>query len=345
MEGREVERTMKNKSLAALVLLGLTSTHCVKTGPKTTYYPDELSLREGTTVRVPLTGTPKVDLGQCVDIRQRLRPGACAAGTPGAAPITVGDLWAGRFRYHSRLFSLDTSGEVKAGGSSGKTAVSIATHELLIEWSRGSALQYQDNPKPDGSKKCPIEGDVSPRGTPAPAGGTTKPTDDSCGFVWAVEQGIAIRVFFTVKLRNIKADATLSFGFGSLAAALALGHAEVQVRYQTIGIDKDILPETAPINVTSIDDLLGVKQAMYAAIKAASDDWNGCLNGPAGGPTAAAPPTAPEVQACRERLFAPEPIAFHVLVDDKGVERAGATKLEILEAVQLHQYGQQQQQQ
>jgi len=203
---------------------------------------------DGPTVRVITYRAPEPKLGQCVGKDYELTHESCASGEVKQPTVLDGPkaLSKGSFRYFSKVTSIKSGASATVGGSGGKAAYAVSNHQLVIEWSRYTVSSFSETKKADRSKS----------------------------YVSAVERGIAIRVVFEVALRDASAETTLSFGFGNLAAALVAGKAEVQVRYDTIGIDRDILPPNAPINVTSINDLVNVQAAFYKAISDVSTKWN-----------------------------------------------------------------------
>jgi hypothetical protein len=206
--------------------------------------PAVLDTDNSQVVRVLAYRTPAPSGGECVDENYTVQFESCLDGLK---PRQLGAKYPpkGEFRFSSNLVSIEVSGTGQAFGSSVQGSYTVSTHRLLMEWSRFRVVSYS------GAKRL-------------------KP---DLGYVSATERGIAIRVLFDVRLRDATAKTNLSFGFGQLASSLVIGNAEVLVRYETVGIKRDILPK-ATVAVTSVNDLVNVQSAFYDAIANVSRSWS-----------------------------------------------------------------------
>lgn len=225
--------------------------------------------------RVLAYRVPQPVPGACVDERFIATGKVCLGGPISEISTNAAHPPKGEFRFSSRLINLQVSGTAQAGAgvvSGGvKGAYSIANHQLIMEWSRFKMVTFNSATR----------------------------LQPELGYVSGVEKGIALRVLFEARIKNATAEQSASFGFGQLASALAAGNAEVLVRYETVGIRKDILPPGTTISVTSVNDLVNVQSAFYKAIADVSADWTayvrpgaaaGAAAAGAAGGAAAAPP-------------------------------------------------------
>ena len=145
----------------------------------------------------------------------------------------ISDLNAGMFRQYSMRTDTNGSSSLSVVVTSGKqeTKVSISHHVLIFEWRRYVLEEIH------------IDGPTKPH-------------------VSALERGIGVRIVFSVSLRSTDAALAATFGFGSLATALARSEAEVEVGYELIGTTMDILPERAT-NITSVDGYMDAMTKFY----------------------------------------------------------------------------------
>lgn len=164
------------------------------------------------------------------------------------APPTVDDalrpdLVHSGFRYYSRILTVDANAGVSIGVSGGGTTVKASSFALVLEWARWRT-QYIDHV-------------------------TTAP------IVGAVDVGVGVRIVFAVTIRNATADMKANFGFGSLAAALALNRADISIAIDPIGtptnfLDKDKL---SLASVKSVEDYAKFVNTYYAAVRELSSAY------------------------------------------------------------------------
>ncbi len=260
-------------------------------------------------VRVLAYRNPAPEGGECVDDAYNTLGAMCLADVKAVQPATTTHPSKGEFKFSSRLVKLEVSGNAAAAGSTVEATYSVATHQLVMEWSRFRIESFKG----------------------------TKRDRPELGFVSAVERGIAIRVLFQAKLRDATAKTNLSFGFGQLAAALAEGRAEVLVRYETVGIKRDILPTTATISVTSVNDLVNVQSAFYKAIADVSDDWSAQFRTASGNSAAAGAGGAPS-----SPFDFDEPIAYYVTRGTTLLEKAKVEETQQKETIKALEQQQEQ---
>jgi len=203
---------------------------------------------------------PYPELGRCVDVAPDGTPLVNSElCVPGAAPISslksavVLPPDRGNFRFQTILLGTTASGSGSVSVASVEAGVSTTRFRLVMEWSRFQTFQLWEN----------VDASV-----PSVAK----------SYVSGVDIGIGILVTFDVRLNSASISAAASFGFGNLAVAVANNQASVDVRYDTIGLKQDILPPSAPTSVSSVSDLAAVENALFTAIKSASDSWNAALD-------------------------------------------------------------------
>lgn len=209
-----------------------------------------------------------VELGQCTTPEGDLRSKMCVPASDNVSRdgklekedvSTLSSLNSGMFRQYS--LRTDNSGSVKISVPSpveGKAdiKISISRHMLVFEWRR-----YVLESLSEKLSKWPFL-ELLRR----------EALEDQEPYVSALERGVAVRVVFNVSLRSTDANAALSFGFGSLATALARSEAEVEVGYELIGTTMDILPERAT-NITSVDGYIDAMTRFYDAVRRISTAW------------------------------------------------------------------------
>ncbi len=282
---------MRHLRFALLNLLLLQNYGCFQ-GPMDTYSPEiRLAIESGGPVARVLTyGAPTPYLGQCASAHGgELYPFMCATAenrVPGDFVLshqTLRKLPRGRFRYYSRLTSLEVVSAVKVkgvGDTNQKTAV--AKYSMVAEWSRYINVSSLDSRgsdpvlvKREGGVRAAEDVEVV---APLPILPSARKGDGDA-YVFGIDYGVGVRVALDVTIRGIDAQAAASFGFGELAASIVSDGAEISVRYDTVGVREDILPPNAPTNITSVNDLVNVQRAFYGAIDEISEDWNDAYAG------------------------------------------------------------------
>ena len=222
-----------------------------------------------------------VKMGQCATPEGDLIDGVCAQTraipnavpdtldvTQGAPEIDTLEITRGGVKYSSaqlkqrplsdynsgmfRQYSLrtDTTGSAAvavAAGAKSDSKIFISRHLLVFEWRR---YTLDETAGPGAASRSP--------------------------YVSGIERGIAVRVVFDVSLRSVDVNASLTFGFGSLATALASSRASVEVGYELIGTTMDILPERAT-NITSVDGYIEAMNRFYDAVRRISLAWE-CID-------------------------------------------------------------------
>ncbi len=225
------------------------------------------TIEDGRVVRIPAYRGQEPVIGQCVDGRYGLSEGCMDGGAcKPVGPDYLDHLNRQGYRSSSSMLSVQTGIEIDAGASKGKTKVTLSRHRLFIEWNRYQVISLD----------------------PAT---TRSPGAEGCSYVSAMERGIGIRIILDTSLSNVDAETTLTFGFGQVAAAVALGKAQIDVQYDTMGVPQDILPPNLPTSVASVDDLAKVVAGLHQAVAKISETWNDKLEqtGAPIGPTTNAP--------------------------------------------------------
>ena len=202
-----------------------------------------------------------VTLGQCATPEGDLISGSCVEydfirrgsnNHPRAnyklSETDIVDLNAGMFRQYSTR--TDTKGDASLSvvviPGKQETKISISHHVLIFEWRR---YLLEDIPVLPSTQYFQTSAHVS-----------------------AIEKGVGVRIVFSVSLRSTDAALAATFGFGSLATALARSEAEVEVGYELIGTTMDILPERAT-NITSVDGYMDAMTRFYDAVRRVSSAW------------------------------------------------------------------------
>lgn len=272
-------RTIKTLSATALFLL----TSCFL-GPPDTYSPElRLSIEAGGKVARVLTyGAPDPWFGQCADSTGgELLPFTCDESIAKLFyGFGIGEhqglslLPRGRFRYYSRLTSVEVMSRGKAVGTAeAKGKVAVAKYSMVAEWSRYINVNSTFETGPSASTPIQPDGKKTDLKKAEPA------LAKSSAVVFGIDYGVGVRVVLDVTIRGIDAEGVTSFGFGELAASIVTKGAEINVRYDTVGVRRDILPPNAPTNITSVNDLVNVQRTFYGAIDTISRDWNDAYKG------------------------------------------------------------------
>lgn len=181
------------------------------------------------TVRVIATDTGAVTLGQCADNLGNTRSQICTDTITTDTTVRADDketyrsVRAGEplfsklnkaiFGQYTISSSADVSIELKAYA---KGLLTRERHQVVYEWSRYVTIGLELR-----------NGEIS-----------REPQ------VTSIDYGFALRMILDVRIQNTEATAALGLGPAQLEAALALGVAEVSVRYQALGVTASFLPKS-----------------------------------------------------------------------------------------------------
>lgn len=154
------------------------------------------------------------------------------------------DLYKGMFRQYSRQVgtTVETSADIGPVGS--ESRVFWSHNFLVLEWRRYRLKRIKQ------SNLC--------FGLP---------------HVSAIEEGIAVRIVFDVRLRTVDAKLSAAFGIADLAVALARNEATVEASYELVGTRLDLLPHDAII-ITSVNEYMNALKNFHAAVTTISDAWH-----------------------------------------------------------------------
>jgi len=267
---------------------------------------------------------------------------------------TLFNLPRGRFRYYSRLSSLEIVSDLKVKGvGSGRNRTAVAKYSMVAEWSRYLNISITNDDwllskpsTPDPSRGSARDNDIRVSAEELPESSTSlKPREKA--YVFGIDYGIGVRVVLDVTIRGIDAEGAASFGFGELATSIVSESAEINVRYDTVGVREDILPQNAPTNITSINDLVNVQRAFYGAIDNISSDWNDAYkttveaseDAETGGSTGtegtdlAGTDSSEFARTVKEdlgRKFRIEPVAYYIYRENIDAETEDSCKRDIL---------------
>lgn len=214
------------------------------------------------TVRVVLTDAGEVSIGQCANAFGNALVSRCfenptaTVGDSGLSPTRAESLRAkllnkGIFSQYSSAISREGSVGGSAFGSSISGESRGQRYQIVYEWSRYATATM----------------------SPPPPAGFILPLVASADF------GFAVRLILDVRIQNTESTAKLNLGPAQLEAALALGVAEVSVRYQVLGSTAEMLPKDA-YKVRSYEDVKEALGEFHAAAKVLADAWKAnCLGG------------------------------------------------------------------
>lgn len=179
------------------------------------------------------------------------------------------------YRLYSRVLDVNFSQQANVGGVQASGSVITKRMQFVNEWARWRV--------------------------------ELTPTKSAQPYVCGADVGIAVRLILDVTLTTTDANLASNFGFGQLAAALATNSATVMVRYDTVGTTYNILPESSPVTITSVDSYLAVTDSFYNAVRALSvayAEYSAPVAQPAPGAAAAKPKN--------HELFSPGILAYYV---------------------------------
>ncbi len=303
--------SLNREQQARLALLGRTSAP--------TRYTEKI---DGNRVRVVAINFGGTTLGQCSDLAGNLLPGRCEP--PGTLADTVmngAELTSGMFRQYSTQVGTTVAAKVAIGPTATESAVYLSRNFLVLEWRR-----Y----KPQGYK------------------GYGQLKDVNQYFVSAIEQGVAIRIIFDVTLRTADAKFSATFGIADLSAAFARNEATVEVSYEVLGTNLDLMPDDA-IVVTSLKEYLDVLGEFYRVVglvSTATQSWAAKSIPDAKKPDVlgtidlnAGTDKVPRLWDIRANTFEPTALAYYVSGAGVGENYARLRNVEACEDIQArHAY-------
>jgi hypothetical protein len=246
------------------------------------------------TVRVILTDAGEVAVGQCTNAFGNALMVSCIQNPL----VTVGDsgesvekpenlkakfLNKGIFSQYSSSLTTEASAGGSAVGNTLSGEYRAQRYQVVYEWSR-YATATMSSPPP--SFVLPV--------------------------VASADFGFAVRLILDVRIQNTESTAKLNLGPAQLEAALALGVAEVSIRYQVLGSTAEMLPKDA-YKVKSYDDVREALDEFHKAATVLAGAWkSGCL-------TAAGEKTIAEQTSCP---VTPVMLAYYSKGPDIGVNHS-----------------------
>jgi hypothetical protein len=264
-------------SLAANAACG-SSPQQISTAASLRQYPFQQGLQQGlikqviddNTIRVILTDTGAMTLGQCTDGFGSPLPTLCVSKADDKVAL-LGEakrefkleslekkeslaaiLNKGIFGQYAISETAEFSGSASAVGVTSDAKRKTQRHQVVYEWSKYAVVGLEPG---QGSANVPI--------------------------VSSADFGFAVRMILDVVIRESAATANLNLGPGQLEAALALGIAEVSVRHQVLGMRMAMFPDKS-YDIKSYSDLQVALADFHAKAKAASEHWEqSCISGAA----------------------------------------------------------------
>lgn len=226
----------------------------------------------GGTARIAAYGLLTDTLGRCTSDLGELTSGTCFPAGKKPQPINTDytKVKFGPSRIYSRTLSVDVNAEVSASVASAKTTVSAQRMQFMLE---SAAFQQQNLSLSD----------------PIP-------------YVTAVDVGFAVRLVFDVVLTGSDTTASGNFGFGSISTALATRSANVTVRFDSIGVSANVLPESSAANINSVDSYLAVLDGFYRTVAELRSLHTSCV---------LSPRNKVLERKCKA-AFSPSVVAYHV---------------------------------
>lgn len=232
--------------LCCVVLTGCSGS----TGPQRSFLPGEeereTNLHErvsGAVVRVDALDLPAVALGKCATYEAEVYDTNCMEAPPAIDTALKPNLDQSGFRYYSRLISSDVRNTTSAGPAQGSVKIIDKRMKLVMEWARWRTQSINSK--------------------------TLKP------LVSAVDVGVAVRITFDVTLTTSDAKLAGTFGFGSLATALAAGAATIVLELRGVGDNGNLLPAMNPTTIRDVETFSKAVNSFYAAIRELSVGYEG----------------------------------------------------------------------
>lgn len=274
---------MRSRTLTFLFFLALAqgcgaSPQPIATAVSLRQYPFQQGLQQGlikqviddNTIRVILTDTGAMRLGQCTDAFGSPLPSSCVERDHGVVVLNKPDEeidWEGLEQAGEMAAFLDKgifgqyvisetaefSGSANAIGSSSDAKHKTQRHRVVYEWSKYAVVGLHD-----------------------------KHMRANVSMVSSADFGFAVRMIFDVVIRETAATADLNLGPGQLEAALALGVAEVSVRYQVLGMRMAMLPDKS-YDIKSYSDVQVALEDFHKKAKIASEHWKDACAAHGGG--------------------------------------------------------------
>lgn len=238
------------------------------------------------TLRVLLLGGSVVAVGQCASFEGGLLQRFDCLPAAQAFDLKLdANLGRGRFYEYSSVAEVRVESQVQVAGQKVSGSFYTSRHHFVFEWSR-SRYDGLQQPQAIGKEhRRPV--------------------------VVGADIGVAVRLHLDVRARTSSLESALTFGVGDLSAALATNEATVDIRYDSIGVTKDMMTcGLSPMfRVASVQEFLDAKAQFVKCSTAVDEAWNAYVNGtlapaPAAGvPAAAAPPAG---------TFSPSVLAYYV---------------------------------
>ncbi len=294
-------RELDNSSRARLELLGRSSA------------PTQYAERIGDNrIRVVAFDFGGASLGRLADPAGALKPGSCLqenawqegwVETGPWDPSTTLDterkyhderanLYKGMFRQYGRQIGTTVEFDGALGPLGAESSTFYSQNFLVLEWRRYRVARIADT----SARWC-----FEP-------------------FVAAVEEGIAVRVVFNVKLSTTDNTLSASFGVAQLRAALARNEATVEVSYEVVGTTLDLLPKES-IVISSLNEYSEAIDTFHRGIATIKDAWEQHTTG-------ATKIKIGDHQYPHDSVFVPDQIAYYVDGPNVGKLHSHATKVE-----------------
>lgn len=236
-----------------------------------------------------------------------------ASDTPAAAGEDLLQLYKGMFRQYGRQVGTTIKLQGEAGPVEGEFQSYISHNFLVLEWRRYRLVRL------DQAADC-IASHVS-----------------------AIENGVAVRIVFDVRLKTTDAKLSAEFGIADLAAALSRNEASVEVSYELVGTALDLLPREA-IVISSLGEYLEAMKRFHAAVVTIRDAWRDYAkradeNAPIVVETDRETGSPTKVEYDRQRIFTPDDLAYYVdgaNVGDTALHLRNVETCEDLETLRSH---------
>lgn len=268
-------------------------------------YKGENNLKQAltpTVVRVSTYQLPGISPGACATLNAEPVAESClkdGVSAPALDKAVRPDLSESGFRYFSKQTSTAAQVHAAVGTGSGDASVTVQKYQLIIEWAR-----WRQQSLPLSTFKA---------GRPV---------------IQSIDIGVAVRIIFDVAFTNADAKLTANLGMAAIATALATNSATVLVSYDTAGTTVNLLPQTPPTSITTVDSFIQAVNAFYGAVqrlsvayesyarkKGVKTSANTAVNAPPdGGPKKDAAILSPQVPdlADDESAFDLDSIAYYV---------------------------------
>lgn len=249
---------------------------------------DSFLVEESTVVRVPVFGRGRPVIGHCVHPLTGVpHSGICSEALYKAGAPMLPGKFARRIlqqlpdaQYEERSEVLDIAVDVNADVLPVKSenSVRIVRYRLIKEWSRFRTLSaVAGKPGAGLTSVGALKTGGLAEESRLPVPDTEPDVDidhDAMGTIFGIDYGIAVRIIVELSITQASSETSASFGFGDLAAAVQAGRVKAKVKYETIGVSFDIMPENFPTSIESLHDLTAIEAAFQSAISKISFRWN-----------------------------------------------------------------------